>query len=681
MKKILLSLVCSLLCLCSYAGADRTEAWIRSRFIDSRIPPFSFKLDGVSSDEFIGKWSRKMTLKASDGNVNRLQCVYTSPDKTLRLSCDIDGYKDFQAVEWTLHFTNISGDDSPQITDVKAADLTFSAPRRRSGVRYDLYTARGTNANDRDFHLETYEILPDSLYRYVPSGGRPSSKTAFPYYNIATSTGGSVTGGTFFSIGWTGTWFAEFSKNSADALEFAAGMNGMDLYLHPGESIRTPLVSVMFWEGTDRIDGNNKFRRFVLAHHSPKNAAGELIRPPFCAGFDAGDPAPCEEYEAITEELAIAVVRRLKQIDMIPEIMWLDAGWYQGNEGGKETGNPWYTNVGNWMADDVRFPRGLKPLSDYIHNYGAGFMVWLEPERVYVGSKWEREHPEWMLSHPKSGKHRILNLGNPDACDFLCKFMSDFFEENGVDHYRQDFNINPDKFWEATDEPGRKGMTEIRYVEGLYRFYDYLREKFPDMLLDNCSSGGRRLDLEMTSRTMPLWRTDCNYGEPTAQQCHEYGLSQFLPLHGTGTRVPDNYCIRSGLSSASLWSGEVLSRANAIADIQHLKSTYFDLREYYLKDFYPLSGDGEVTGKDKWIAWQFHDPADGSGFVMAFRRDEAPESEYTVAVRALDPDASYEVYDEDKDSTVIMTGRELSAGLTITLDKPRSSVLLRYRVK
>ena len=220
MKRILLSLVCSLLCICSYAGADRTEAWIKSRFIDSRIPPFSFKLDGVCSDEFIGKWSRKMTLKASDGDVSRLQCVYTSPDRTLRLSCDIDEYKDFQAVEWTLHFTNISGADSPQITDVKAADLTFAAPRRRSGVRYDLYTARGTNANDRDFHLETHEILPDSLYRYVPSGGRPSSKTAFPYYNIATSTGGSVTGGTFFSIGWTGTWFAEFSRNSADALEF-----------------------------------------------------------------------------------------------------------------------------------------------------------------------------------------------------------------------------------------------------------------------------------------------------------------------------------------------------------------------------------------------------------------------------------------------------------------------------
>ena len=78
-------------------------------------------------------------------------------------------------------------------------------------------------------------------------------------------------------------------------------------------------------------------------------------------------------------------------------------------------------------------------------------------------------------------------------------------------------------------------MSEIRHIEGLYRFWDYLLARFPNMVIDNCASGGRRLDLETTSRSIPLWRTDYNYGEPNGYQNHTHSLNMFLPLNGTGT--------------------------------------------------------------------------------------------------------------------------------------------------
>ncbi len=682
MKRIyLLMLACTLCTATLFARSVKVgdpmthrDRWVKAMFSKGTYP-FSFKLDGQSSDEFLSKWSRK--LKAVPSNKEdemRYELTLARPDGGMTLRCDIVTFTDFPAVEWTLHFTNTSAENSPRLTDVKVADLRFT---HKGKTDYTLYTAQGCHAIDRDFHLLKQEVLPDSTYTYIPTGGRPSSKTAFPFYNIATGAGQ----GAFFSIGWTGSWMAEFNLNKAGDLCLRSGMLTTDLFLYPNESIRTPLVSVLFWQGEDRQVGNNEFRRFVLAHHSPRVASGELLTPPLCSGFDYGDPSPCGEYEAFTEKFAAAVIERHQLFKLMPEIFWLDAGWYQGCNAPESRfeGRSWYTTVGSWEADPVRFPNGLKAIADMVHEAGAEFMVWFEPERVYEGSTWHREHPEWLLSL-KDNKHHLLDLGNPKALDFLCNYMGDFFERNGIDHYRQDFNINPQAFWEAADKEGRKGMTEIRYVEGLYKYWDYLRERFPNMLIDNCSSGGRRFDLEMISRSIPLWRTDCHYGEPTGQQCHEYGLSQFLPLHGTGIYYADKYCSRSGLSSAYAWFGEVFDRQNTVPDMRHTLAIYKDLRNYFLCDFYPLSGDEDITGKNKWLAWQFHDRKDNSGIVQAFRRDEAPQVEMVYVLRGLDKAVRYEVFNEDDNTTVIYSGEELMNGLTIRLEKQRSSVLLRYKL-
>lgn len=652
-----------------------SEKWVRTVFVKNESLPFSFKLDGKPSDEFLPRWSRKLLDAAVDeSGVRRYELVMNSPDGTLRLSCHIVTYADFPAVEWTLHFKNTGNGNSPQISDIKAVDLNL---RGKESTGYTLYTAQGCHAIDRDFHLLKTELKADTVYRYMPTGGRPSSKTAFPFYNIDTDAGCGV----FFSLGWTGNWFARFSADGKGRLTLRAGMPDTDLFLYPGESICTPLVSLLFWTGDNRLDGNNAFRRFVLAHHSPRTGSGDMITPPLCSGFDYGDPAPCGEYESFTELLARAVIQRHRQFGIMPEVFWLDAGWYYGccaPESSYE-GRNWYTTVGSWVADSVRFPGGLKAVADAVHENGCEFMVWFEPERVYAGSIFDRKFPQWLLSTPQTGGHKLLNIGNPDACDFLCRYIGDFLEENGIDHFRQDFNINPRIFWAQADSAMRKGITEIRYVEGLYRFWDYLSERFPNMIIDNCASGGRRLDLETISRAIPLWRTDCHYGEPTCQQCHEYGLSQFLPLHGTGIYYADKYCSRSGLSSAYAWFGEVFSRTNSVSDMRHMLSTYRDLRGYFLCDYYPLSGDGDVTGTDKWIAWQFHDRDRDCGIVQAFRRDDSSENSYTVSLMGLDSGALYDIYNEDNGITVTKSGKELACGLLLYLSEPRTSLLLRYR--
>ena len=158
--------------------------------------------------------------------------------------------------------------------------------------------------------------------------------------------------------------------------------------------------------------------------------------------------------------------------------------------------------------------QGLRPISDAAHKAGMKFLLWIEPERAKYGTPVTLEHPEWFLrktkEEPKPNDDLLLNLGNPEAWQWVVETVSSLIDENGIDCYREDFNIDPAPFWRNADEADRQGMAEMRFVEGLYAFWDELRRRHPGLLIDNCASGGRRLDLETIGRSVALWRTDYN---------------------------------------------------------------------------------------------------------------------------------------------------------------------------
>ena len=655
MKKIL-ALFSLLLCVAASAAAPD--------FYGGSLPPFSFKLDGMSSETFIRKWKKETVRTAPDS----WTVTYTSPSRDLRIRSEIKNYPDFDATEWTLHVENLSDSDSPRITDLRAADFLL-----QTGSDVTLYTLEGSDARQSDFSLVKLPLAPGEAKRFAPTGGRSSAVSAFPFYNVAFGD----TSGCFVAVGWTGGWEAEFLR-TGKGVEVRAGMP-VDLYLKPSESIRTPKILTMRWSGAKRIDGHNKFRRFMLAHCTPRGSDGRIIPPPFCAGFDYGDPSPCLEFEAFTEPMAKALIDRHRRWGIMPEHFWIDAGWYKGNNSPMDSKvSNWGNTVGTWEADSCRFPGGIKAVSDAAREAGAGLLLWFEFERVYKGTKWWREHPEWLLRREEWANNNIFDLGNPEACAFLIDYFLNFVEENGITCYRQDFNLSPDYIWEACDEPGRRGITEIRYIEGLYRFLDAIRERFPDLIIDNCASGGRRLDIEMMSRSIPLWRSDYNFGEPDGQQSHEYGISQFLPVQGISVIEPDDYSSRSGMSASCCWYGEVFRRGANAGDIKHFFDTYYRIRRIFLEDFYPLSGDGSTVGPDKWIAWQFNDPVRRKGIIEVFRRAEAGSCSETYRPEGLDPGTEYLFSYEHTSERFIMTGREAMEGITVNLPDKRSSALLEY---
>lgn len=656
---------------------DKTDIarWIDSRFAKGQLPPFSFILDEQPSEEFLRSWRWSRTAPAStDKDVVLRTFTYTDPRSGLEVACDVKGYPEFRAVEWVLHFRNTSAENSGQLTRVKVADFDMVYP---AAGALKIHYAEGNKISKADYAPRTAEFRTEQPLHIEPHGGR-SSEEAFPFFNLESEASRQ---GVMVAVGWTGTWFADLEKRDPSRLTLAAGMLNTDLYLYPGEQIRTPSVALMFWSG-DRMNGHNRFRRLVLAHHSRKVDGSPFY--PLCSAFNYRDPQPCGEYSCLTADWAVAMVRRYSMFELTPDVFWLDAGWHTG-AGDFRHGKSWANTTGNWTVDRERFPEGLKPVSDAVHETGAKFMVWFEPERVVKGTQWATEHKEWMLDTewPEGSEQStwyLFDLGNDEACDWLCKYYGDLIEENGIDYYRQDFNMLPAGYWRDADEPGRSGIKEIRHIENLYKFWDYLLERFPGLLIDNCASGGKRLDWESIGRSAPLWRSDYyHYDDPDGYQCHTYGLNFFLPIHGTGILLPDQYSFRSSLSSALQCNWKVTEPGVSVLDMQQRIREYRDIREYYYEDYYPLSGTGDLTGSDVWLAYQMHRPSDDSGIVVAFRRQDAPDAEYTVRLGGLTPDASYTLLDCDTQAETVRSGRELTEGLTLRLDNPKSSLLIKYR--
>jgi alpha-galactosidase len=695
MRKTIVSIIISLAALFSAVGAAMAapavdvDKWIAARFARGVVPPFSFDYGGVHSDDLLPRWRWSATnLDAHDPAVTKRLFTWTDPATGLKVECEVKGFREYGAVEWVLRFQGGSAQNSRQISRVRVSDITLEHGGGKGAQGGDpvLHYADGSHVSKADFHQRRAVLSPGQSVHMEPVGGRSSSH-AFPFFNVEFPSGRA---GVMVAIGWTGTWFADIARSRPEVVDILSGMVNLDTWLQPGERIRTPSVCLLFWKGADRFAGHNAFRRFVLAHHTWKQNGRPTVYP-ISSSFNYGDPAPCNEYTCMTEDYAVAMIRRYEQYRLVPEVFWLDAGWY-AKAAEVHNNRNWANSVGNWDIDSLRFPRGLKPIADEVHRVGAKFMVWFEPERVMKNSDWANRFPEWMLDSKGSVKQEewqldgshdavLFNLGNPEALNWLCRYMGDFMEKNGIDYYRQDFNTEPAGFWAANDTEGRHGICEIRYIEGLYAFWEYLLERFPEALVDNCASGGRRMDLEAISRSAAMWRTDYSYGEPTGYQCHTYGLELYLPLHGTGVEKTDSYTFRSSLGTSVIYNWKITDPANNILDMRARMAEFNEVRPYFLEDYYPLSGSGDVdiTVPGIWMAYQLHRPSDDSGYVVAFRREGSPDPVYVVRLHSLKADQTYVLTDKDTGAETEKTGHELMTGLELRLDQPRKGMLLKFK--
>ncbi len=639
---------------------DGSVSWLDENQLDLLFltvdPPFSFKYGGASSAQLLKTWKR--TVERKD-RADRIEYTvgWTDPETSLHVGATAGVFKRYPAVDWVLSFENRGSRDTPVLEDIQAADVGLRTGLARRNVV--VHHLMGDACGERSFLPVEAELAQGGTLRLAPTGGRPSSISAFPFFNVQYRDRGIIT-----AIGWSGQWAASFERAATGPTRLRAGMEKTHLVLHPGERIRSPRILMLTWRG-DRQAAHNRFRRLMLFHYVPKRDGRPVQMPIALQCFDRYS---WTRAEWATQAGQIAAAEFAKKIGC--DHHWLDAAWFIG-------GFP--NGVGNWTCKPKAFANGLKPVSDACHRLGLRFVLWFEPERVATGTQIAREHPEFVFGGARGG---LFRLNDPAARRWLTDLLSKRIDEFGVDVYRNDFNIDPLGFWRSNDTPDRQGMTEIRYVEGHYEMWDELLARHPGLLIDNCSSGGRRIDLETCMRSVPLWRSDtsCSPGHPDWNQAQSHGLSLYIPLHTACGWTPDPYEFRSSATGGAICQFAYLDSdfpvALATATIAEARAN----RRYWYGDFYPLTPC--TTTPAHWSAYQFHRPDLGAGLVLVFRRGESGYTGLEVALKGLEPGATYEVEsidDDRKTTTETMTGQSLMSSMELRLGKKGSSLLVRYR--
>jgi len=630
------------------ADLPMTETDSASRFAVE--PPFSFTYAGQPASALLDTW--KLTREARTLDAQRVEHTlrWTDPKTGLEVRCAAIEYRDFPAVEWTLYFKNTGQADTPILENIQALNSHF--PRGSRAFSLLHYAEGGYNGPNA---YQPHEVALDgdnSDQRFTPDGR--GSDRFLPYFNLEYDDGGVV-----LAVGWPGQWSSQFTREGA----VVAGQEQTHFVLHPGEEVRSPLIALVFWK-VDWLRGQNLWRHWLLAYNLPTHNGQPL--PPQLAGCSSSHFG---EMIHANEANQILFVDRYVAERLTIDYWWMDAGWYFNN--GR------WDNTGTWEVDTQRFPHGLRAITDHAHQKGVKSIVWFEPERVTPGTWLWDKHPEWLLGH--DANNRLLNLGNPQARQWLTDHVDHLLTEQGIDLYRQDFNINPLGIWRDGEAPDRQGITEIHYIEGYLSYWDELRRRHPGMLIDSCSSGGRRNDLETMRRSVPLLRSD-DIGRPENEQGHTYGFALWMPYQGTGSAT-DAYHFRSSMNWHMTIGPDARRDDVDWAEARRLIGQWRQVAPYYVSDYYPLTP--YTLSENAWIAWQFNRPKQGDGMAQVFRRAQCNEDTLRLRLRGLQPNAHYRFTDLDTNVHREMTGKELmDIGAPVTLpNKPQSAIIQYQQVR
>ncbi|MCC6145218.1 MAG: NPCBM/NEW2 domain-containing protein, partial [Candidatus Hydrogenedentes bacterium] len=421
-------------------------------------PPFSFRYGGAASAGFLKDWQRE--AETTDyGHFSTSTVRWTDPKTSLQVTAAVKVFKEYPAIDWVLYFENLGQADTPLIEDIQALDLEVVPGGPKAPVI--LGHNRGDVFGEASFENIDTPLEAGHSFSMAPAGGR-SSNGAFPFFDLRFGNTTLIT-----AVGWSGQWAMEALRAEDGAVRLRAGMEKTHLVLHPGERIRSPRI-LLTANSAEPVIAHNRFRRLMLFQYVPQQGGRPVALPVALQCFDRYS---WSVPEWATEAGQIDAVAQAAALGF--DTHWFDAAWFEG-------GFP--NGVGNWFPKPAAFPNGLGPVGKACHDSGLKFLVWYEPERVAPGTQIAVEHPQFVFGGEGS---RLFRLDLPEAREWLADLLSKQIDEFGLDVYRNDFNIDPLPFWRANDAEDRQGMTEIRYIEGLYSLWDELLARKPGLVIDD----------------------------------------------------------------------------------------------------------------------------------------------------------------------------------------------------
>lgn len=619
-------------------------------FLSQDRLPSSFVYGGDSSTNLLAKWSREEKPIVEQDDRLLHEVTWSEPGGGLVATWRAIVFKDAPAMEFRWTFRNSGQEPTAILSDVNALDLIAKVSPGK--VRL-LHSTGGLDGGLNDAGLG-FAVSETSLGSTALSAaaGRSSNKD-LPFFLIHDAARG---GGIFVGVGWSGQWQADLDvAPPGDLLRVKTYMPDTKLRIPPGESILTPGILLGVFHG-DSAAGGNVLRRVLHDKYAPR--------------LDGKRPLPPVSWNSwfvLENKIDEALLKR--EADAAAEAgieyFCIDAGWFDG-------GFP--QGVGNWTINRTKFPAGLRPIGDYVAAKGMKLGLWFEPERADAGTRLAREHPEWVHGG-------LVDLGNADCRAWIFSMMSGYLDEGRVRWIRFDCNIDPLPVWDKMDAADTRGLAQIRHVQGLYKLLDRLRAKYPDLLIEGCASGGRRIDLETVKRSHTFWKSD-QTAIPSVMRFHETGGNCLLPggLLNANLIGFQNVFDLHNLFGGPLGFGADLTKLapETKALMRQQIAHYKTVRHLLNKDYYRLFP--QRRDEFDWVGWQFHDPLANEGFVVLLRPAESSYRSTELRLNGIIRERSYRITRLGEGQAEVISGSKLAEGWTVELAKPKTSVVVAYRL-
>ncbi len=603
----------------------KNEILLKNKILGYSSPetiPVSFRLDGFLSEGLDREYKPVIKKHYTDSAVCET-LISAVAAKGMMLTARLTEYDGFPVAEWGAEMTNFGKNNSELLTDFA---ITGFLPGTDPVLSYGNGDTRNSGLFRRSEQALTEGLEISPVCARGADGASPFMTLSFSEYSVK------------LGIGWAGQWLMSFTPVEG-GVKFRLCQKNFSTVVFPGETMRTPNLTALFYTG-DEVKGINLWRRFFLKHILPVEKNGEKIKPRmFLHTHRIGGYG---EFEGITTENQLEGIDTFVKRGLTPDCWWIDAGWYPCD-------HSWW-NVGDWVPNPEQLPDGFRPISEHLRKYGSELLVWFEPERVMAGSKLDFLHPEWCLkavnAEGEEEKCRLLDYSEPECFSFMLELLDKHIKAGGIDIYRQDFNFLPDRYFTQNEEENRRGAKENLHIQAVLALYDELRRRNPGLIIDNCAAGGTRNEMDILRRSVPLQYTDMDIDAPDARIFHYYEMFSWIPYFRAHARREDRrmpkkrsldeysyLCAMTPALTVCLDPDDSEKEFNAA---RKMVPVWRAAAEYELKaDFYRLS-----DRESGWYAVQFHDPADGSGFIEVIRTAEC-ETNNIVIYPHIVPNTKY----------------------------------------
>jgi len=328
-----------------------------------------------------------------------------------------------------------------------------------------------------ELHLEpSWNRCGMRIEKFGNVGSMPVRKY-FPFLALEDSGSGRFLG---IQLYCASSWQIEILCKEEETFSVAGGLADGDFgqwmkELAPGESFESPEAVI--------AEGGSLYEvchRLVAAQHpkiSPLDRQMDIMYNEYCTTW--GNPS-FENLKRICDKLAGKGIRYLV----------IDSGWYGHCE-------YWWESIGDWDVNEQRFPGGMKPIADYIRSRGMIPGLWFEMESLAPRSEHYdyREHLVRKDGVPLTvGGKRFWDMEDPWVIEYLSQKVICLLKDCGFGYLKVDYNDTMGMGCDGAESPG-EGLR--RKMEATKRFFARIQEEIPDIVIENCSSGGHRLEPSM----------------------------------------------------------------------------------------------------------------------------------------------------------------------------------------